>query len=422
MSPVYGRGLRNIAITGQGIIDGSGDAWRPVKKFKMTEQQWEKLLDSGGAVNEKETIWWPSEQALHGAELVKKLNNKKNVSIEKYEAAREYLRPVMVNLVECKNVLLDGPTFQNSPAWNIHPLLCEGMIIRNINVRNPWYSQNGDGLDLESCRNVLVYDCRFDVGDDAICLKSGKDVYGRKRGKPCKNIIVENCIVYHGHGGFTIGSEMSGGIYNVSIRNCLFMGTDVGLRFKSRRGRGGVVENIYISNIIMTNIPTDAIRFNMFYGGQAPIPEHKESIEIPEIPIPPVTEETPQFQRIYINNVICRQAGRAVFLQGLPEMAIREIELNNVTISSHLGFLGIDADQIIISNVNIIPEQGSVYSFSNSRNVILKNTGLNEKIETFLKLVGKKTEAIRLVGMNWNAIKDKIQTGNNIRKEAVIVE
>src|SRR5690606_35184650 len=184
---------------------------------------------------------------------------------------KDFLRPVMVSLVGCNKVLLDGPTFQNSPAWNLHPLMCSNVILRNLTVRNPWYSQNGDGVDLESCKNVLIYNNTFDVGDDAICFKSGKNEDGRKRGMATENVIVKNNVVYHGHGGFVIGSEMSGGVKNVHVSNCTFLGTDVGLRFKSTRGRGGVVENIYISDIDMTNIPTESIRFNMFYGGNAPV-------------------------------------------------------------------------------------------------------------------------------------------------------
>ena len=176
-APIFGKDLENIAITGHGIIDGSGDAWRPVKKFKMTKNQWEKLIASGGKVDGN-NIWWPSENACYGAETVQKLKSRNVEDIEAYKQAGEYLRPVMINFVKCKNILLDGPTFQNSPAWNIHPLLSENIIIRNITVRNPWYSQNGDGLDLESCRNVVVFNSSFDVGDDAICLKSGKGEYG----------------------------------------------------------------------------------------------------------------------------------------------------------------------------------------------------------------------------------------------------
>ena len=417
--PIYGVDLENIAITGQGIIDGSGDAWRPVKKFKMTGQQWNVLLASGGVVDERGSIWWPSREALNAPELLRELADRKDVSLEHYGAAREYLRPVMVNLVQCKNVLLDGPTFQNSPAWNIHPLMCENMIIRNITVRNPWYSQNGDGLDLESCRNVLVYNCRFDVGDDAICLKSGRNEYGRKRGMPTENVFITDCIVYHGHGGFTVGSEMSGGVRNIIIRNCTFMGTDVGLRFKSTRGRGGVVENIYISDIRMTDIPTDAIGFNMFYEGQAPIAEEDSPSRPLEQTIPPVTEETPCFRKIYLNNIVCKGADRAIYMLGLPEMAINRIELNNITISSKRGLEAFDAEKITLNNVTILPETGPAFSFHNSRDVFLQNVIFPNGADVYVKLTGNRTRGIVFGSEDLEYMKSKIQLGKDVRPDAI---
>ena len=425
ISPIYGINLENIAITGEGIIDGSGDAWRPVKKFKMTERQWKVLLASGGVVNKKGTIWWPSEQALNGANLIEALSKRDDVTLKEYAAAREFLRPVMVALVQCKNVLLDGPTFQNSPAWNIHPLMCEDVVIRNITIRNPWYSQNGDGLDIESCRNVVVYNCRFDVGDDAICLKSGKNEYGRLRGKPSENIAIADCIVYHGHGGFTIGSEMSGGIRNISIRNCTFLGTDVGIRFKSTRGRGGVVENIFIQDILMKDIPTDAIRFNMYYNYQAPIPEDDNSNladSKQKHHVFQVSEETPIFRKIYLKNIICKGAARAVLLQGLPEMAIQHIELDNVMISSKTGLVCVDADQIKLTNVTIIPEDEPVFSLYDSRNVIIQNAEFPRNIEILIKLDGDKTQGIYLMDVDVHQMREKIQLAKNVKSNAIILQ
>ena len=160
-----------------------------VKRSKLTAGQWKQRVASGGVVNEKEDVWYPSQAAKEGEG-----------------------RPNMVRLYECKNVLLQGITFRNSPAWCIHPIHCEELTIHQVTVINPWYSQNGDALDVESCNRVVIYDCVFDAGDDAICIKSGKDKEGRMRGWPCQNVIARNNVVYHGHGGFVVGSEMSGGV------------------------------------------------------------------------------------------------------------------------------------------------------------------------------------------------------------------
>ena len=188
-----------------------------------------------------------------------------SIDIVEYEPYRLFLRPVLVGLYNCTNVLLEGVTFQNSPAWNIHLFECEHVNVREVNVRNPWFSQNGDGIDLEACRYAVIEDCTFDVGDDAICMKSGKNEQGRRRGKPLEHVTIRGCTVYHGHGGFVIGSEMSGGVRHVTVENCTFIGTDVGLRFKSLRGRGGVVEHIAIRGVHMKDIAGPAISFNLFY-------------------------------------------------------------------------------------------------------------------------------------------------------------
>ncbi len=366
MSPIYGNGLTNVSITGPGTIDGAGQAWRPVKRFKVTAKHWDALIQSGGVLNEKQDVWWPNQEALNGPMLIQALQNR-NASLRDYAPLRAYLRPVMVSLVNCRNVLLDGPTFQNSPAWNIHPLLCEDVTIRNITVRNPWFSQNGDGLDLESCRNVTVTDSVFDVGDDAICLKSGKNGYGRERGRPCENIVIANCTVYHGHGGITVGSEMSGGVRNVFVDNCTFLGTDVGLRFKSTRGRGGVVENIHIQNVRMSNIPTDAIRFNMFYGGPAAQPGNRSDALVK----PPVNEGTPLFRNIFIKQVFCDSADRAIWLQGLPEMPIQGISFEQVHIKARQGMVCVDADRIKLQDVTIKTQTSPTFTLVRSKDVQL---------------------------------------------------
>ena len=206
-SPISARNAENIAITGHGVFDGSGDSWRPVKKGKMTSSQWKTLVASGGVV--EDDIWYPTEGSLKGAKACKEFNNPVGIETdEEWDEIRPWLRPVLLNIVKSKNVLLEGVTFKNSPSWCLHPLSCEHITINNVKVFNPWYSQNGDALDLESCNNALIINNVFDAG-------SGKDEDGRKRGEPCQNVIVKNNVVLHGHGGFVVGSEMSGGVKNI---------------------------------------------------------------------------------------------------------------------------------------------------------------------------------------------------------------
>lgn len=420
ISPIFGKDLENIAITGGGVIDGAGDGWRPVKKYKMTVRQWRQKIQSG-VLSDDGQVWWPSEAAKNGQAIVKRLNARGDATLEEYAAAHKFLRPVMVNLVNCKNVLLDGPTFQNSPAWNIHPLLCENLIVRNITLLNPWYAQNGAGIDLESCRNVLVYNSRFDVGDDAICLKSGKNEYGRERGRPSENIVIADCVVYHGHGGFTVGSEMSGGIRNVDVRRCTFLGTDVGIRFKSTRGRGGVVENIYISDILMKDIPMEALRFNLFYEQKEPIPapDGDGMIVIKERPADPVTEETPSFRDIYISNITCIGAGIAIMVQGLPEMAVKNIQLSGVNISATRGAVFFEVDGVSLTDTQILPQRGPIYSFLNARNVAVGHLGASESSAGTMSIAGVKTSNINLQATDVKTDLSRLSIGPEVPKNAV---
>ena len=355
-SPISGENLENIAITGEGVIDGGGNAWRPVKKGKLDDGDWKALVKSGGVLNGTGDTWWPGRDAMNGEKLVGQLLASGSLNPADYEPAHQFLRPKMLRLIGCKRVLLEGVTFQNPPNWTMNPALCEDVSIVNVQVRNSPAAQNSDALDLESCRRAIIRDCTFDAGDDGICLKSGKDAAGRRIGVPTEDVLIEGCTVYHAHGGFTIGSEMSGGVRNVHVDNCTFIGTDVGLRFKSTRGRGGVVEKIYVSNVRMMDITGDAINFNMYYGGSSPL---EQTAGTEETNFPPATDGTPQFRDIHIENVICRGAQSAIVLQGLPEMPIRDIFLNNVSITSQRGVSVTDAENISFANVRVECKSGA---------------------------------------------------------------
>lgn len=358
-SPISAFSAENIAICGSGTFNGSGDAWRPVKKQKLTGAQWKKKLAEGGVVSEDGKMWYPDSASIYAHSLCEDQNVPVGLTTdEQWNSIRSFLRPVMLNFVGCKNILLDGVCFENSPAWNLHPFMCENMVLSNLTVRNPWYSQNGDGVDIESCKNVVVTKCSFDVGDDAICMKSGKNDDGRRRGIPAENILVDRCTVYHGHGGFVVGSEMSGGVKNIAVNNCLFIGTDVGLRFKSTRGRGGIVENIYIDNICMNAIPNEALLFDLFYGGKGSGEETDEEIAARMgAAVPAVDETTPQFRNITIQNVICNGAKRAIYFNGLPEMPIQNVTLSNIRMTATEGATFNKTENISLNNVFVNGEE-----------------------------------------------------------------
>lgn len=418
ISPIYGKNLENIAFTGNGVWDGSGEAWRQVKKNKLTDEQWKKFVASGGVLNEKKDTWYPSEQYLKGAKGSDQNVRPDLKTKEDFEAIHDFLRPVLVSIQNSKRVMFDGPVFQNSPAWNIHPLLIEDLIVRNITVRNPWFSQNGDGLDVESCKNVVIENSSFDVGDDAICIKSGKDKDGRDRGVACENIIVKNNIVYHGHGGVTVGSEMSGGVKNLHVSNCTFIGTDVGLRFKSTRGRGGIVENIYISDVFMTDIPSQAISFDLYYGGKSIAETLAEGGNTVSTKVTPLNEETPQFKNIVIKNITIKGAQQAVFLQGLPEMNLENIEISNLIAKAQKGFSIIDANGIKISNAQLDIEAKNAFEIYNTKNLSLKNIEFNPSSSNTITINGEASKNIDLSGSKINFSKTTI-IDKNVPKKAV---
>lgn len=395
-SPISGRNLENIAITGNGAIDGNGHYWRPLKKEKASEGVWKEAVARGGAFK-RDDYWMPSEQYVHG-DTVSDMNVPRHLkTIEEFYTLRDFLRPVMVSLIECKNVYLEGVIFQNSPAWNLHPLMCENVIIDGIQVRNPSYAQNGDGLDLESCKNTLVVNSTFDVGDDGICIKSGKDEDGHKRNRPCENLIVDNCTVFKGHGGFVVGSEMSGGVRNVSVSNCQFLGTDVGLRFKSRRGRGGVVENIHISNISMFDIATEPVLFNLYYGGKSALESLGDDDVIEQSEdLQPMDETTPTFRDIFIRNVSCNHARRAMYFYGLPEHNIENIHIENFVVCSGMGAELMESRNITLKNVHIYPEQGPALFLSNVKNVTVEGFKTDSNLDLIFMIAGRHTEAVRI--------------------------
>ncbi len=400
-SPISASGATNIAITGKGIIDGNGDAWRMVKKDKLTESNWKKLVASGGILSSDKKTWYPSEKSLKGAGMT----NPGVISADKdtafYDSIKDFLRPNLVVFTRCRNILLEGVIFQNSPAWCLHPLMSENLVVRNVMVKNPWYAQNGDGIDVESCRNVWIENSVFDVGDDALCMKSGRDAAGRERAMHTENVYIRNCTVYASHGGFVIGSEMSGGARNIYVSQCTFIGSDIGLRFKTARGRGGVVENIFIRDIYMKDIPGEAILFDMYYMARDPIALAGEKRELPAVEFKPVNETTPVFRNFRISNVYCHGAQTGIFMRGLPEMHVQDVVVENAVIQARKGMDIQETSGVTFRNVTLLTSgRDPVVDIIQSDRLLFDKLMVAEGTEALFRVSGDRSSQIKVVNTN----------------------
>jgi polygalacturonase len=272
---VGGTGLRNVAITGRGTIDGRGAPWW--KRYR------EKTLD--------------------------------------------HPRPRLISIAESSNVLVEGVTLVNSPAWTINPVRCENVTVQKVTIVNPADSPNTDGINPDSCRYVHISDCHIDVGDDCITLKSGIETEAADKRGPTENVTITNCTMAHGHGGVVLGSEMSGDVRNVVISNCVFIGTDRGIRIKTRRGRGGVVEDVRVSNIVMRDVLVP-FTVNLYYHFLA-----KGNAVVADRSARPVDAGTPRVRRIRFGDITADDAHyAAAFLYGLPESPIEDVTFRDVAI------------------------------------------------------------------------------------------
>jgi len=321
----YAYKAENISIIGRGLIDGHGKKWWDfVEGYKegQTRSKWQHLFDEAN-----KDIVLPDDPR---------------------QMKRGFLRPPFIQPMYCKNVLIDGITIRNSPFWTINPEFCENVKVHAVTINNP-HSPNTDGINPESCKNVHISDSHISVGDDCITIKSGKDAPGRKMAVPAENYTITNCTMLSGHGGVVIGSEMSGDVRKIVISNCVFDGTDRGIRIKTARGRGGIVEEIRVSNIVMKNIKQQAIVLDMQYA--------KTSLEA-------VSERTPRFRNIHFSN-ITGDVNQAAYLNGLEEMPVENISFNDINMNAQTGFSIANARQIEFHNVQVNAKIGSALKGDN---------------------------------------------------------
>jgi polygalacturonase len=322
---IYAYRAENIAIVGRGLIDGQGKAWWDYMR-KLKAQAAEKAKTE------------PSKWSKLFAE-----NNANSVSKGRWEQMGNFLRPPMIQPFECRNVRIEGVSLQNPPFWTVNPVYCDNVTVTGISIKNPGDSPNTDGINPDSCRNVHISDCHISVGDDCITIKSGRDADGRRVGRPCENITVTNCTMLDGHGGVVIGSEMSAGVRKVAISNCIFDGTERGIRIKTTRGRGGAVEDIRVSNVVMSNIGRVPFDLNMFYE---------------RTPEEPVSERTPALRNMHFSDITVKGSPVAGFILGLREMPVENVTFSNINIDAEKGFSCKDAKNIAFKDVQINTKKG----------------------------------------------------------------
>jgi polygalacturonase len=319
---IYARDCENVAVTGEGTLDGQGQAWWHWKKLQQAAAK--TLYDA-----QSEGV--PVEKRFFGTE----------------EAA---LRPQFLQTINCRNVLVEGVTFVNGPMWTVHPVYCENVLVRDITVQSE--GPNTDGLNPDSCRNVLVEGCTFHTGDDCVAINSGMNEDGWRVNRPCENIMVRDCTMSEGHGAVAIGSGMSGGVRNVYVHDCTVTGGDQAIRLKSMRGRGGFVESVHFENIHVAGLRREAIVLNMFYGSSTAASR---------------SDAPPAFRDVHIKNVTCESAGVAVVICGLPEQPIERVVLEDLHLNAVEGIRCQDADGLAFTNVSGVVQKEPLFSCSNVR-------------------------------------------------------
>ena len=343
---IFAEHCKNIAITGNGIIDGNGADWYYVKRNKLSDYEWKARMDRGGKLEEKGSMWFPWQMRSGYPDIAESAMK------------QERMRNDLVRLEDCENVLLKDVTFQNSPRFHVHPFYCRNMIIDGIKIRCPWNAQNGDGIDITDCHQVLLVRSTIDVGDDGMCFKSDPPKPGLISGN--EDIVVEDNLVRHAHGGFVMGSNTSSGMRRIVVRNNTFCETDTGLRFKSGVGRGGKTEAIYIHDILMTDIAHEAIVFQCDYADKAP--GETTDLYLQKDYMKQFTPEQlkwmPDFQDMKISRITCRGTQTAIKAAGLSgAQCVHDITISNSRFIYNKTGNAIDTNtaDILLDNVEFIP-------------------------------------------------------------------
>ena len=335
----------NIGITGKGVIDGQGFIWRPIKEKKLKKggaaEFWDEALALGGTIKPDDktySLWYPFN-----------LNPELGIpNIAATPEIQEKMRPHLVNITDSKNVVVEGVTLRNSPKFHLVPTRIHNLIIEDVTIDCPWWAQNGDAMDPGNVQVALIAGCHVNAGDDGICMKGGVGQKGVDAG-PQRDFLICNDTVYRAHGGFVIGSEFSGGMQRIIVKDCMFDGTDIGCRFKSAPGRGGWCEDIYCINIVMKNIRESAIFFQSGYadrsaGGRGATDSDDKSKFYPE------------WSNIVFRNITSVNAQKAVDITGLKDLPVHDILFDGINwYGTHEGMTIDYAEKLTFQNCVMTP-------------------------------------------------------------------
>jgi hypothetical protein len=348
---VGGHDLHNVTITGRGVLITDNAEW--LKIMPRTKASG----DDPGSAN------GPNWQRL-----LKDLEVKIPAPDEDYQKAVPELRPSFVRFMDSTNVLIEGIHFVGSSMWTIHLLYTDNAVVQNVIIET-YPGVHTDGIAVDSSRNVRISNCYIDTGDDGIVLKAGKDADGRRVDRPTENVSIANCTVHHAHGAVTLGSEISGGIRNVVADNITCKETDIGVRIKSRRGRGGVVEDVRFNNWTMEDVG-EAINVTADYMMEG---EAKTSEE-------PVSERTPVFRNIAISGMTIKRAKLAIDVVGLPEMPISGLRISDVIASAKTGMRGSFTDALELHHVQVNADSGPAFLLRDSKELELDGVATRKPV------------------------------------------
>ncbi len=348
--------VENVTITGRGILTtGDYEDWR--KAYNGAYQEYRKAHKGIVSTSGDES---GSANGPHWDHLLKALETKQPVSQEEYRQAAAELRPSFLCFMNARNVLVEGVRFIGAPMFVVHLLYSENATVRNVMIET-YPGPHTNGIVADSSRFVHINDDYIDTGDDGIVLKSGKDADGLRVNRPTEDVTITNCTVRHAHGAVVIGSETSGGIRNVVASNITAVDTENGIRLKSRRGRGGVVEDVRFDNWTMENVGEGiVVTSHYIMGGEVATKEE------------PVSERTPAFRNIAISGAIVTGAKKKVIeIDGLPEMPITALRLTDIIGSGQMGLTARYSDALELHNVQLNAERGPVFAIENASNLEL---------------------------------------------------